>query len=389
MITDRATPVLPNSTTRYHFIDALRVYTFLLLIVFHTGLVFCRWRWHIEAESHSSGIAHFQQFLTQWRIPLLFLVSGMGVAILIAKGTWTDFLENRLRRIAVPFVTSLLVIIPFQIFLERYWQGYDTAVLLDTPAFVAKGYQAAGHYSHHHLWYLFELWNICLFGLPFIWFLHRSRLFENAKGFAVGCLLVSLFALAKTLTFNAIYEHLAFFTLGFCLAKWTVSFAWLAKQSKVLLLTGVLTYASLVLIFWQGEYSNNPLTVRNASMVTKLIFRLLTQLNLLVWVLGLTGLAARYLTKSSRLVKKLNDTILPMYIFHQIVLMVLAYLFADFALNSYVKIASILLLTLGITYSIALGLKAFSITRILFGLKPKGISNITKVTASTDSLVMR
>ena len=377
-------PIIQNGAEmgrqHYYFIDALRVYTFLFLIAYHTGLVFCGWRWHIETQIPNPSLEHYLQFLTQWRIPLLFTISGAGVAILFKKlACWKAFLLNRILRVLIPFTTALLIIIPIQIALERYWQGYPLTVFKSHPLFFINGYQSGGHFSHHHLWYLFELWNICFFGIPIFVILQRTRWLTRKTGSSVIAVIILGLIGAKILTFNNIYAHLAFFTLGFYLATAPTLYNFLAKHGNWILLFSTAAYLILAVFFWQLEYSSNPYMVRNGNLPIKLAYRILIEANALLWVLTFIGLSVTYLNYKSKFVHSLNRVILPMYIFHQVFLMALAVFFADKVWPTTYKIPLMFLITVLASYILSQLVLSFEVTRWLFGLKkPDANRNIIK-----------
>ena len=72
-------PAPPRIAFRRHDLDWLRVMAFALLILFHTGMFFNHWGWHVKNNVLSRGIEYPMLFLSQWRMALLFMISGAGV----------------------------------------------------------------------------------------------------------------------------------------------------------------------------------------------------------------------------------------------------------------------------------------------------------------------
>ena len=62
---------------RQHDIDWLRVLAFYILILFHVGMVFVPWEFHIKNSETVSWVEGLMTWSNQWRLPLLFMISGI------------------------------------------------------------------------------------------------------------------------------------------------------------------------------------------------------------------------------------------------------------------------------------------------------------------------
>ncbi|MFT6897389.1 MAG: glucan biosynthesis protein C [Paraglaciecola sp.] len=94
---------------------------------------------------------------------------------------------------------------------------------------------------------------------------------------------------------------------------------------------------------------------------------------LVAWsaLLTILGYAQFYLTKSPKWLRQSNELIYPFYIFHQTVIVVIAYYVITWQTPISVKIISLLILSFAITSVICIFIiKPFNVFRILFGLKP-------------------
>ena len=61
---------------RRYDLDWLRVIAFGILMLFHTGMGFTSFPWHVKNYESSRLIDELVRFLHQWRMPLLFFISG-------------------------------------------------------------------------------------------------------------------------------------------------------------------------------------------------------------------------------------------------------------------------------------------------------------------------
>lgn len=109
-----------RQTARRHEIDALRVLATLLLIVFHTGMVFTAFdAFHIQNAERSKFLGEINLFIHQWHMPLFFLLAGMSAWYALRTRTVHEFRGERVKRLLAPLVFGMLVIIPPQVYVER------------------------------------------------------------------------------------------------------------------------------------------------------------------------------------------------------------------------------------------------------------------------------
>src|SRR3546814_7898135 len=67
---------------RRHDIDALRVIAFGLLIVYHVGMVYVAdWGFHVKSDYQAEWLQWPMIALNRWRMPLLFMISGIALGL--------------------------------------------------------------------------------------------------------------------------------------------------------------------------------------------------------------------------------------------------------------------------------------------------------------------
>ena len=103
-------PALTARSGREFGLDWLRVFAFTVLIVYHSGMPFVRWGWHIENSDKSTLLEYVMLFANRWRLPLLFFISGAGVAFSLRRRGWGEFAGERLRRLLLPVAFAMFVI---------------------------------------------------------------------------------------------------------------------------------------------------------------------------------------------------------------------------------------------------------------------------------------
>ena len=113
---------------RLHYLDALRVIAILMMFLFHVSMVFVSdWGWHIKNPERSQLLLELNFWMSSFRMPLLFLVSGAISYILMQRMSWQAFSKLRFQRLLIPsFIWTFILVAP-QIFFERKLQGSDAS----------------------------------------------------------------------------------------------------------------------------------------------------------------------------------------------------------------------------------------------------------------------
>src|SRR5699024_7246060 len=105
--------------TRRHDIDALRVFAFALLIAYHLGMVYVAdWGYHVKG-THQAGWLQWPMIaLNRWRMPLLFMISGIGLGLAMASRPAGRLALSRSSRLLLPLVFGMLAVVPVQAYCE-------------------------------------------------------------------------------------------------------------------------------------------------------------------------------------------------------------------------------------------------------------------------------
>ena len=86
--------------TRRYDIDALRVIAFCLLILYHCGMFYVAdWGWHVKSAHQSEFLQVLMLLANQWRMALLFMISGMAAAFMLRRLSIGHFAWSRLTRL--------------------------------------------------------------------------------------------------------------------------------------------------------------------------------------------------------------------------------------------------------------------------------------------------
>lgn len=151
--------------TRRYDIDWLRVIAIALLLLYHVAIGFQSWGLMIGFITNSEAWESLwipMALLNVWRIPLLFFVSGMGVYFALQNRSWKQLLQERTRRIVLPLVVGIFLIVPLHVLLLQYYYQWD---LRYTP-------------SPAHLWFLGNIFAYVVLLAPLLIYLKKKSM-EN------------------------------------------------------------------------------------------------------------------------------------------------------------------------------------------------------------------
>lgn len=344
---------------RRHDVDSLRVFALGLLIVYHIVVSFQPWAFalfFIQNKEPIEGLWTAMSMVNVWRIPILFLVSGMGVRFAMERRDWKQLLTDRTVRILVPLVFGFFFICPISILIALNYYGEDIAYIPN-----------AGH-----LWFLGNIFLYVLLLLPLLvylkkntdgWFFNSlTRLFQ----IPLALLLVALPLMAEAWLLDpSSFVQYAMTAHGF----------WLGM---LCFLMGFI-FISLGDVFWQAIERNRffCLAIALGLFVLRIwLFKPAGEMNTLLafestaWMLAILGFGSRYLNRPSSRLAYLSKAVYPVYILHMPIQFGLSYLIIPLGLPAVLK----LVLIMAGTFAICLLMYEFLIRRVrfiqpLFGVK--------------------
>ena len=160
-----------NKVERLYFMDSMRAILMMLGVVLHSSQVFnSSQSWLIYSDRNSDLMAWLIGFISTFRMPAFFVVSGYFCYLTLNKYKVKYFLKVRVKRIVVPFICSALILNTFQaLFLNTYgWQSYELSSYIQNGQYVS------------HLWFLTNIIVYFLFACIMTTIVSHS-LSENIK----------------------------------------------------------------------------------------------------------------------------------------------------------------------------------------------------------------
>ena len=381
----------PLPPTRLIYLDWLRVAAFALLILYHVGMFYVTWDWHVKSDHAGHAIEPLMLLTNPWRLTLLFLVSGAATRFMADKMRAGALAGKRTLRLLVPLVFAMLVIVPPQ----SYYEVVEKIAYSDSYlAFWGRYLAADGGFCRdgdclivptwNHLWFVAYLlvYTLLLCGLLALF---RGRVARLAAAIgaapAWALLTVPILYLAAARYFllpvfevsHALvddwYNHavsLPAFLFGFLALKdgrVTDRFVRLRWTALGLFLASYAAYASYAWAY-RAEDAVPPEALRAAM-------RLVYAIDQWSAIVAAIGFGALHLTRDSPLLRTLTVAVFPFYIAHQTIIVAAGHHLKALRLPALAEAGALIAITaLGCWATFELARRS-DLLRPLFGLGPR------------------
>jgi hypothetical protein len=366
-----------NKTVRLSELDWLRVILIFAVFLHHVCMPFNGDGWHIMNNESSKVLDDIMVYFEQFRLPILFFISGVGSVILLSKVTAKKFILDKVTRLLIPLIIGSLLIVPPQSYIENInnFQSY----FQEFPAL-------ALNFETNHLWFIEYLFVFALLAIPLNIMLHskfgevlNSSVSKLTK-FKGGLFLLVGLLIAIKINFSLMFpnddnkiENLSsstfyffFFISGMVFIRNNSVWQAICEQRFnhliiLLLSTGI----------FYGYYYSPDLSEYLSSDTRWSIWWGVCCLVAWSALLTILGYAQYYLTNTPKWLHLSNELIYPFYIFHQTVIVVIGFYVINWQTSIAIKIISLFVLSFFVTSSLCfLVIKPFNILRFMFGLKP-------------------
>lgn len=151
-----------SARPRLIFMDWLRIAAFGLLVLYHVGMIYVPWAFHVKHDPVYPALQPWMRLTNPWRMSLLFVISGVATAWMLGR---PHLGRERSRRLLLPLLAGMLLIVPLQPYLEvRDRFGYAGSFRDFMGLYLTghHGFCDAGAClrlpTWNHLWYLPYLW---------------------------------------------------------------------------------------------------------------------------------------------------------------------------------------------------------------------------------------
>ena len=376
---------------RLVFLDWVRILAFAILVLYHVGMYYVTWEFHSKSPHASPFLESWMRLSSPWRMDLLFVVSGAATSFMVLRqGASGGLLRLRARRLLIPLLFGMLVIVPPQSFLEVMQKLGYAGSYFDFMQLYLSGYKgfcfSTGRClmlpTWNHLWFLPYLFLYTLL----LWLgLRRWPALLERLGTWMGkalrgpgllvwptlYLAVTLLLLRKSFPQNysvwgdwfSHSQYLAMFIVGAALARTpgtasgTCAGIWrqMAQWRWMALALALAAWLTLVQASWLASEAQLPMrSIGPWAYSVQQWCAIVAALGFAQVHLNRDGPARRYLT----------EAVFPVYILHQTLILLLAHNFAPLALSPVLEGP----LLVGLTF--ALSLAGFELVRSVRWLRP-------------------
>ncbi|MDH3640832.1 MAG: acyltransferase family protein [Gammaproteobacteria bacterium] len=352
---------------RRYDLDWLRVIAFGLLIYFHAAIAFVPGGIPmIQNDTTSEILVAAVAFLQEFRLALLFLVSGAGVCFALRRRSDREFITERSNRLLKPLGFGIVLLVPVMVFYEKLFTGaFDGSLIEFYGQLVVDGVYPRGNLSWHHFWFLAYLYLFCLIALPVFRRLREetriARLQALAtRGYNLYLPMVPLIITEICLRwlfpgFRDLIHDWASFTVW--LIVFVAGFAFACSESlldhtqKLRRMSLVIAVGASATLFWQfwepGRAHFTPVGADGHVCPWRyLLFSAVKAINLWAWLMAILGYAGVYLNRPGRAVTYLNDAVFALFCVHLPLIVVLGYYAVPLQLGLWAKFALITTLTM-------------------------------------------
>jgi glucans biosynthesis protein C len=377
---------------RIYYIDWLRILAILAVFFFHASHFFDPFYWHVKNPQQSNSVLLFLAFLNIWIMPLFFFLSGASSVFGIRK-PFRSFVTSKTTRLLIPLIMGVLLLIPPQKYVEALSHQMFSGGYFE----FLKEYFTGGMFNQkigfsplwigvlsYHLWFLGHLLIISVVLFPAMrWITSKGDSMLNVickiTSFNGGALFMFIpIAIVRVILKKHFPDYTGwcdlsmyslFFLLGFIYTHHEGLKQTLIQSRYAGLLTGFVLYSLYMISFSMKETPFGEL-FQNYKVYGYYVFQESAgAFAAWSWIVFIVATGMKYLNGESKYRQSLNEAVLPFYILHQTVLLLIGYVVVQWSWCNWGKfcfIAVSSLFTILIIYMF--GVKPFNIIRFLFGM---------------------
>ena len=349
--------------TRVYFLDNLRTFLILLVVLLHSGLVYehvLENSWIVVDPVKSNGIGLIRMYLDLFVMFSIFFISGYFVPWSLKNKTSCQFVRSKLKRIMLPWGIAVLTLIPAYKAIFLYARGLPQEEWYSYFHFFERAGTDWSFFANcptqNWLWFLPVLFAFQLLYLVF----YKLNLLSFRIGLKTG-VLVTFFVGVGSALLVSFSGH----------SGWTHSFLFDFQNERLLIYFSVFLLGSLcnkLRVFDNGKRNTKQYILVNAlltivlgiftAVALNLFFNLITPernyffisetvdriiyhssavLSMLCFLYVLIDVFRFQLNKTSRLLAQLSESSYEVYVIHVVVLGVLALILIPLSIPSWLK----------------------------------------------------
>ncbi|MGZ8538929.1 MAG: acyltransferase family protein [Flavisolibacter sp.] len=313
-----------NKTSRINGFDALRTIAMWLGIVLH-GIILYKVtpevNWPKDPSFNTRVYDWLYHFIHSFRMPLFFMVAGFFAHMVINRSGKKYFISQRIKRIGVPFVLGVLILVPLTLWPFHYYNFHHVQQFPVDAAIKKSTSQMLKWNGLAHLWFLYYLL-FFYFGSVIVSKLALGFIPSSTKregnlswltlllGTIVFVIILLVFRIESPEVYTGIKPDLIyicyygfFYVAGWLMQPHPGAIRSLAAKSWPLFLFGL--FLSCIFLL-------------NARLGKEVIF-ILAAFQTITLTAGITGIFIRHFNKASKTWRYLSDAAYWVYLVHLII----------------------------------------------------------------------
>jgi len=357
---------MTQSGRRYD-IDAIRVFAFSLLILYHVGMFYVLdWGWHIKSAYQAEWLQLPMRFSNQWRMHILFLISGLAVSFVWGRYSPGRLALRRTGRLLLPLIFGMAVIVAPQPYYEALSKGIIEPGFIDFMGrylsfedFPGEAWGGENEivWTWNHLWYLPYVLTYTLVCIPlFVWLAGRGTRVRGAlqslRGpalillptlplLAYGLFIFPHFPFIDHSLFGDWYAHAlygTFFIYGFVIGRSPALWQEFARLRWWSVGLGALSFVALITTDNWLPAEGLARDIPQAGIV---------YLNRWLWILAVLGWGHHLVSRPLPGLAYATEAVFSWYILHQTLTVIAGYELAKYQLGPVIEPLLVLAATVG------------------------------------------
>jgi glucan biosynthesis protein C len=385
--------VISAAADRRYDIDVLRVFAFSLLILYHVSMLYAEGEgWHVKSAYQTDALSIPRLLVNQWRMSLLFIISGLAISFVWHKYTPGQFAAKRISRLMVPLIFGMAFVVAPQCYYEALGKGLiepgfikfmgQYLTFQDFPDEAWAG-EAQIHWTWNHLWYLPYLLFYTLVLIPFAMLIDGPlsgfrQWFQSLRGIWIvavplvplmiyGSFVFPRFPYISHALLDDWYAHAMYFTfflIGYLIGRDAGFWSELARIRKATLAAAVVFF--VLFIVRNEKMPDDPSFWLDKASAMK------TYLNRWLWIVTIFGWGHHLLNRPMKWLPYATEAVFSWYILHQTITVVAGANLGKLSLGPVIEPALVLIATFGGCFVIhEFIIRRSRFLRPLFGLKQR------------------
>lgn len=348
-MTNPAPSVPPTPGQRLPFLDWVRVGAFALLILYHVGMFYVTWDWHVKSQHVGPALEPLMLLSNPWRLSLLFLISGVATRFMADRMGPGELARSRLPRLGIPLLFVMAVLVVPQPYYEvvekiQYADGFLAFYgrYLSFYQGFCRGDDCLTLPTWNHMWFVAYL--LLYTGLLSLILVVGGGRFLIRLGQGAWTqrpwivlllpmlILVGLrlslydrFPVTHNLTWDWYNHAVSFgmFLLGYAIARNGDLFDRLACMRWGALAVALLAWGVYVYCWSLWTFHENDMPF--SGDVLRLVSRAAYAIEQWAMILAVLGFARRHFNRSTPLLRYFSVGVFPFYIIHQTLIVVVGH----------------------------------------------------------------